>query len=251
MSVPVRKFYKNVETSRDDAGWTLLLDGRAVKTPLKKPFLIPCESLVDDIVSEWRSQGESIQPETMPYTQFLFTTLDHIQPNPAVFIDQCKLFIDTDTILFFDPDTPDLLVRQNTEWLPTLLWVERHIGIAPLKQNHITGVGAQPPEIHQFFEDLWSSYDAYAMFTAQYLMGLTGSPFLTLGLMEGYLSPEKTFERAFLEELYQSEQWGEDPQASRILQEKKADIETVHRFFVLTRNDYTRINPDVEGLSAP
>ena len=42
-----KRFYERVETVREGEGHTVQLDGRAVRTPLKRPFAVPSKALAE------------------------------------------------------------------------------------------------------------------------------------------------------------------------------------------------------------
>ncbi len=68
-----KRFYKEVSTDRTEDGFRILLDGRPVRTPAKKPLAVPSQPIADRLRAEWDGQGEEIDPAKMPVTRLVNT----------------------------------------------------------------------------------------------------------------------------------------------------------------------------------
>ncbi|MCB1721910.1 MAG: hypothetical protein KDI11_09165, partial [Alphaproteobacteria bacterium] len=99
----MKKFYKLVSVHQDIGGWAVHLDGRPVKTPLKKTLLAPTEALAASIQEEWAAQDETIDPETMPLTQILSTQIDRVSAQRDAMSAELLKFLDTDLICYRAP----------------------------------------------------------------------------------------------------------------------------------------------------
>ena len=55
-----KRFYEQVGVERGEAGWSVLLDGRGVRTPARKVLAVPTEALAEGVAAEWSAQGERI-----------------------------------------------------------------------------------------------------------------------------------------------------------------------------------------------
>ena len=67
-----KRVYKNAAVEPCDGGFTIELDGHAVKTPAKQCLVIASAALAEAVAHEWRAQGEEIRHETMPNTIRLY-----------------------------------------------------------------------------------------------------------------------------------------------------------------------------------
>jgi chaperone required for assembly of F1-ATPase len=47
----------------------LLLDNKPVRTPAKRELALPTRALAEAVATEWKAQGERIDPATMPLTR--------------------------------------------------------------------------------------------------------------------------------------------------------------------------------------
>ena len=79
-----KRFYKKVALKDEDGGGaSLLLDGKAVRTPGKALLLLRTRALAEAIAAEWRGQGERIDPSTMPLTRLANSAIDGVKGREA------------------------------------------------------------------------------------------------------------------------------------------------------------------------
>ncbi|MDX1580978.1 MAG: ATP12 family chaperone protein, partial [Alphaproteobacteria bacterium] len=77
----MKRFYEKADIAKAEQGWQIVLDGRPIKTPAKAGLAVPGESLARAIAEEWQSQGEEIDPFTMPLTGLANAAIDRVAPN--------------------------------------------------------------------------------------------------------------------------------------------------------------------------
>ncbi len=63
------------------AGFRVLLDGKAVKTPAKAEMPLPNQGLAEAIVAEWQAQGEEVEVRSLVLTGLVWTAIDLVRPN--------------------------------------------------------------------------------------------------------------------------------------------------------------------------
>src|SRR5687767_15155698 len=79
MKAPLpKRFYKGVSVGETSDGFAILLDGRPVKTPAKKPLVLPTRRAADLVAAEWHAQAEVITPVKMPLTRLVNSALDGV-----------------------------------------------------------------------------------------------------------------------------------------------------------------------------
>ena len=61
-----KRFYTDVTVEGEGDGFAVKLDGRSVKTPGKKLLALPTRAAAELVAEEWRAQGETIDPGSMP-----------------------------------------------------------------------------------------------------------------------------------------------------------------------------------------
>ena len=64
-----KRFWTKASVAPVDEGFTIELDGRAVRTPLKTLLTMPSRALAEGVAAEWDAQEERIVPDTMPLTR--------------------------------------------------------------------------------------------------------------------------------------------------------------------------------------
>ena len=77
-----KRFYETVTVQARDAAFVILLDARELKTPAKKPMLLPSAALAQLVADEWQAQGDEIMPDSMLIMRMVSTALDRVADVP-------------------------------------------------------------------------------------------------------------------------------------------------------------------------
>ena len=78
------RFYKDATAGEGEDGFPVLLDGRGVRTPARKPLAAPVKPLAQAIAAEWSAQEKVVDPAVMPLTRLANSIIDGVAPAPAV-----------------------------------------------------------------------------------------------------------------------------------------------------------------------
>lgn len=228
----MKRFYKRAAAAAQDGVFSILLDGRPVRTPGRSLLHLPSGALADAIAAEWGSQGETIEPAAMPLTQLASTAIDRTGPQKDEIVSQIARYAQTDLVCY-RADSPESLVsRQRETWEPLLGWLESTHGA-----RLAVTVGIQP--VQQSAEALAAVERAVAGFGRFPLAGLSsatsamGSVVLGLALAGGRISAEQAADAAFIDEIHQLEQWGSDAEEEARLARLRSDLNAVERFLAL------------------
>lgn len=151
-----------------------------------------------------------------------------VAQNRDVIIDKLVEFSGTDMLMFWG-ENKDLIERQRKVWQPILDWAQETLemefkttqGIEVPVQDEKTGM-----RMRQFLESL-SNKELLAFFKAALDMR---SVLLAAALVKGRLSAEQAFEAAFIEELWQSENWGVVEEAQQRRDELRDELEEIEKF---------------------
>ena len=73
-----KRFWTVATAEPCDGGFTVRLDGRAVKTPAKAPVVMPTQAMAEAAAREWDAQQGAIKPETMPVTRAVNSAIDKL-----------------------------------------------------------------------------------------------------------------------------------------------------------------------------
>jgi chaperone required for assembly of F1-ATPase len=221
MTTP-KRFYTTVTTEQQGAGWSVLLDGRILKTPTRRDILLNQQPLVEALAEEWRAQGERIEPDTMPVMRIVSIALDRTPLDRADVTTDMLGFIDTDLVCY-RADQANVAERQARAFAPVIDFIEKHYhltlnitdGLLPLRQ---------PASLAPATQAQLAQMDDLRFTALAFLTPLTGSLFAALALAAGALSAEDAYLLSRIEEDVQAELYGADPEVEEKLQSKQRDI---------------------------
>ena len=74
----MKRFYKECGIGTAEGGFSVTLDGRPVQTPARVVLALPTAPLAEAIAEEWRVQGETVVPDTMPLMRLATTAVDRV-----------------------------------------------------------------------------------------------------------------------------------------------------------------------------
>ncbi|HET6519945.1 MAG TPA: ATP12 family protein [Geminicoccaceae bacterium] len=231
----MKRFYREAGTAAADAGTLVVLDDRPVRTPARRQLVAPTPALALAIAAEWRAQGGEIRPADMPLTRMACTALDLLPTRRRDAVDEAAGYGETDLLCYRADRPPELAARQRRTWQPLLDWAEATFG-ARLTVTASALPVAQPAaalaRLREAVEagDDWSLTGLHAATTA------LGSVVLGLALRERRLTAEAAFAAGLLDELFEAEQWGEDPEAAARRERLRREIEAAGRFMTLSRS---------------
>jgi len=141
----MKRFYQTASARTDASGFGVALDGKPMRSPASKPFLLPTAGLAEAIAAEWQAQGEQIKPASMPLMQLAATAIDKVAEAPQATAASVAGFAATDLVCYRAESPRSLFERQEQLWQPLVDWARLHYD-APLIV--VTGVmpRPQPPE---------------------------------------------------------------------------------------------------------
>ena len=191
-------------------GFYILRDQKPINTPAGVLMAMPTKALADGVINEWRAQGDTIKPDTMPLTQLVATTLDIMSKKRDQIVDGLAAYAESDLLCHRADEPPELMEQQTKIWQPWLDWAKECYGAA---LN--VGVGVMPMMQPQAslvaLRDALNGFDDYHLAGLQQAVGITGSLILGLALVEKKATPSQLFDAAELDALFQMQKWGDDP----------------------------------------
>jgi chaperone required for assembly of F1-ATPase len=233
LSAP-RRFYEAATIAPAEGGWCILLDGKLLRSPAKRSFALPAEALAAAIAEEWQAQGEKIDPRSMPLMQLAATAIDRVADARDAVVEEIAGYGGSDLVCYRAAEPPALVRRQEALWQPLIAWLAERYDIA---LNVTTGIVSveQPPHALATFRRVIEACDLFALTALAAMTGSAGSLVIALALAEGRLSAEEAADAALLDELFQAEKWGSDPEAERRRAAIRADLAAAARFHRLSR----------------
>jgi chaperone required for assembly of F1-ATPase len=215
-------------------GFRVLLDGKAVKTPAKAEMVLPSQALAEAIAAEWQAQGAEVEVRSLVLTGLAWTAIDRVGPGRERVVEELAGFGAHDLVCYHAETPTDLAARQREQWQPLLDWAARALD-APLAVT--TGVVSieQPSEALAALRRAVAARDVFELTAVSAAASAAGSLVIGLALVAGRIDAAAAFDAAQLDESYQIERWGEDPEAARRRAAIKADLEAAARFLALLR----------------
>lgn len=209
-----KRFYKDVTVAEaEDGGFTILLDGKPLRTPAKKPLIVPSKALAGLLRDEWDAQTDVVNPVVMPVSRHVNTAIDGVANDTQAVFEDILRFSSSDLLCYRAGDPAALVQRQTDHWDPVLDWAANVLGARFILVEGVMH-REQPKEAIAAFSVTLRKYDKPIALAALHTMtSLTGSATLALALAEGELTLEETWALAHLDEDWTAEQWGEDEEA--------------------------------------
>lgn len=228
----MKRFYKTADVAAVDGGWEVRLDGRAVRSPAKAALRFGSEPLARAVAGEWDAQGERVDVNAMPLMQLAATAVDVVAKNRAAIVDGVAKYAETDLVCYRADHPRELVERQARLWQPLLDWVTLRYD-APLHVHAGLMPKPQPEDATRALRAAVDAHDDWALSALQNATAACGSLVVALALVERRIGADEAFEASQVDETWQIEQWGEDPEAAKRRAALKADIEVTRRFIDL------------------
>lgn len=231
-----KRFYSEVTVAPRDNGFAVMLDGKPVRTPARAELIAPNEALANAIALEWRGQGETIRPDTMPMTRLANTALDRIAPRRDDAMAQIMRYAEHDLLCYRADHPADLASRQANAWDPLLTWLKT-VHRVELKTG--TGIAhiEQPEKSLKALDRAVAAHDDFQLAALHAATTVTGSLVIGLAFLGGRLDAEGAFAAAHLDEAYQAERWGEDAEAQGRARRAAAELVAAERFLGLLKKN--------------
>ena len=212
--------------------FALTIKGKTLKTPLGKPLLLPNEKLAQEIAHEWAAQGDKINKSKMPLNQIACIALDLVAEKKSGVLADILPYLDTDSICYRAGDISKLFKQQNELLNPIVKWAEEKFAI---KLNVTTSVMpiSQYPENQPNIMRFINKYNDWQLAVFVSLVKPLASIILALALIEGRIDGKTAFQLSHLEEIYETEKWGEDDEKEATMQQKQREILAAEKFLSL------------------
>lgn len=200
-----KRFYRRASVG---IGGAILLDGKQVHTPAKKPLIAPSPALAAAIAAEWEAQKDDIDPARMPLTRLANAVLDAVAEKPDEVAAGIAQYLGSDLVCYRAGAPAGLVEKQAQHWDPVLAWAREVLGArfalgqgvmhVPQAAEAVAAARAAIPK------DIWR------LGAVSSITSLTGSALLALALNAGALDAEAAWAAAHVDEDWQMAQWGKD-----------------------------------------
>jgi chaperone required for assembly of F1-ATPase len=209
------RFYKEASAGEreGDGGYAVLLDGRPVRSPARKPLNAPARELAQAIVAEWQAQDKVIDPAAMPLTRLANSIIDGVVAAPQPVADDIEKYLGTDMLFYRAADPEGLVALQRKHWDPVLDWARQAFDGRFVLAEGVMHVEQPQQSIANARTAIATSQDiagAWRLGALHVVTALTGSALLALALAAGNLSPDEAWTAAHVDEDWNMQFWGRD-----------------------------------------
>jgi len=229
-----KRFYRQAAVHGEEAPFAIALDGRPVKTPLKRDLALPRRALAEAVAEEWRRQGEHIDPAAMPMTRLANTALDRVSGDEPRIVAEIAEYAGSDLLCYRAEGPEGLIEREARHWDPVLTWAGSHLEHPFIAVSGLVHQPQPEPTLQAVARHL-SHHDAFALTALHNMATLTGSALLAMSVEAGELAADAAWAAAHVDEDWQIEQWGQDAEASRRRGARRAEFDAAVTFLELTR----------------
>ena len=228
----VRRFWTEACAVEADGGWSIMLDGRPLKTPARALLVLPKATLSDTVVAEWNAAPQTVDPRAMPMTGLANAAVDRVAPDKAGFAAGLARYAEAD-LLCYRADNPAKLVdRQAARWDPLLAWARRRFDVDFAETIGIIHVDQPLATVERLAHEI-SMLDAFRLAALSPIITIGGSLVTALAMVEGAVGFDEAWAALSLDEEWQIEQWGDDAEAVAALANKRRDVAAAVRFIEL------------------
>lgn len=225
----MKRFWKAADVAERDGGWSVELDGKPIRTPGHNPLAAPTEALAQAIADEWNGVEGAIVPRLMPLTGIANAAIDRVMPDSTAFAAGLARYGESDLACYRAERPRELVARQEARWDSLLAWARRRFDVDFRTTCGIMHV-AQPDATIDRLAYAVAALDPFRLAGLSPLVTIGGSLVAALAVMERAVSPEEAWEAVTIDERWQAEQWGGDPEAEAALANRRRDFMAAARF---------------------
>ena len=221
-----RRFYTRVDVVATPEGYQVTLDGRVPKTPGKRPLCAPTEAAARLLADEWAAQIDIIVPDTMPMTRLVNVALDRAHQARDGMVEEVMKYAGTDLVCYRVEGPAALVARHNTLWDPLLDWAGQALGARLLTTTGALAI-RQPGVALESLRRHVGALDDLRLTAAAFATGLTGSAVIAMALVLGHIDADTAFKAIRIEEDWQGDLWGHDPDEAKLAEARRTDLKAV------------------------
>ena len=181
--------------------YAVVIDGRPARTPEGRELALPSEALARAVADEWRAQGETIDPLTMPLTRLASTAMDRVGAARRGVIDQALEYAGTDLLCYRAEEPAELAMSQQMRWQPLIDWAaDAHC--ARLRVTAGVSPVAQPKAALRALRASVEALDDMEISVLSTVTAATGSLIVALALLDGRIGADEAFETSQVDESF-------------------------------------------------
>lgn len=230
---PPQRFYKEARIEPGEGGFVLTLDGRPARTPGRLPLALPTRALGQAVAAEWASQGERLDPASMPLTRLANTALDGVARELDAVRADIARYAGSDLVAYRAGGPDKLVAAQSAAWDPVLAWARDAFGARFILSEGVVFVEQPEPALRAVGDRLDAERSPFALAALHVMTTLTGSVLIALMHAAEALDLDRAWAAAHADEIYQESLWGEDSEAAERRALRRAEFAAASRLYRL------------------
>jgi chaperone required for assembly of F1-ATPase len=227
-----RRFWTTASVVAVEGGFTVQLDKKPVRTPLKASLVLPTLALAEAVAAEWQAQEGTVKPDTMPFTRTANSALDKVAPQFDAVAEMLLAYGGSDLLCYRAEGPEELVTRQAKGWDPLLDWARDALAAPLVKTVGIMPV-SQPAESLAALRSEIDRMSPFQIAAFHDLVAISGSLVLGLAVTHRRLGVEAAWDLSRIDEDWQISLWGEDEEAAEVSARKRAAFVQADRFYQL------------------
>lgn len=231
-----KRFWTGTSVAPVNGGFTVLLDDRSLRTPLKAPLIVPTAAAADLIAAEWDAQSGAIRPDTMPATRAANAAIDKVMGQKAEVTELIAAYGDSDLICYRATTPQELVSREAAAWDPLIDWAAATFGARLSVHSGVMHV-AQSPATLRALSDPLNQMSAFELTAFHDLVAMSGSLVIGLACVAEWAPAESLWDCSRIDEDYQIALWGSDDEAEALAALRKSSFLNASRFYRAVQPD--------------
>lgn len=219
-----KRFYKTVGVDPSAEGFTVVLDGRPVRTPARQLVDLPRENSAKLVANEFEAQETHIDPATMPVTRLVNTAIDGIANDMQAVEEDIMRFAASDLVCYRADGPESLVDLQNEHWDPVLDFARSSLNARFILAEGVVHAEQPREAIGAVGIHLQRFPGPFRLAAIHTMTSMTGSALLALAVATGSIKAEDAWTAAHVDEDWNISQWGDDADAVQRREFRKADM---------------------------
>lgn len=229
-----KRFWKTVTVAPEEVGFAVRLDARPVKTPAKRPLILPTRAMAEAVATEWAAVEGVIDPRRMPVTRAANAAIDKVAHQFDEVAELIAAYGRSD-LLCYRAEGPEALVRaQAAAWDPILDWAGQTFGTRLVVTRGVVPVDQPAAAVATMAAEVFAC-SPFELTALHDLVALTGSLVLGLAATRDDFDTETLWRLSRFDEDWQASQWGQDEEAADAAERKRTDFHAARHFWSLCR----------------
>lgn len=230
-----RRFWKDVTIEADGGGFAVRLDARPLRTPGKRPLILPTRALAEAVAEEWRAVDGTVDPRSMPFTRSANSAVDKVATQFDEVAGLIAAYGGSDLVCYRTDEGGELARRQAGAWDPLLDWARQNHGAALRTTAGIAPVDQPEAAMRPLIAKVHGT-TPFELTALHDLVSLSGSLLIGLAATETESDPDALWRASRIDEDWQAELWGADEEAIEAAEAKRRDFLHAHGFWRLLQD---------------